>query len=670
MNKQEAQTRIDSLRKDLNHHNHCYYVLSQPEISDFEYDLMMQELDSLEKKFPEFANENSPTQRVGSDITKEFEQVEHKYPMLSLGNTYSVEDLRDFDGRVRKAISEDFQYVCELKYDGTAISLHFKNGKLLRAVTRGDGTKGDDVTTNVRTIKSIPLELHGNDWPEEFEIRGEIFMSKEGFRKMNEERAKAGEQTFANPRNSASGTLKMQDSKEVAKRPLDCYLYLLAGDSLPFRSHFENMNKAREWGLKIPPYLELKNNIDEVFEFINHWDQARKDLPFEIDGIVIKVNSIDQQEELGFTAKSPRWAISYKFKAEQALTELLSIVYQVGRTGAVTPVANLQPVQLAGTTVKRASLHNADQIALLDIRLGDWVYIEKGGEIIPKIVGVEKERRNEKSETLQYITHCPECGIELVRKEGEANHYCPNENNCPPQIKGKIEHFVSRKAMNIDGLGEETVELLYNENLIHNIADLYDLKIEQLLPLERMAEKSASNIIKGIEASKTVPFPKVLFALGIRYVGETVAKKLAQSLGSIDNLLAASFERLVAIDEIGDIIARGLIDHFKIESNVLIVERLKAYGLQMEIEETEQSENSGKLMGLSIIISGSFEKHSRDELKDLIEKHGGKNVSSISSNTSYLLAGDKIGPSKLTKAEKLNIPIISEEEFLAMIGEE
>lgn len=670
MNKLEAQKRIDSLRKELNHHNYLYYVLSQPEITDFEYDLMMQELDSLEKKFPEFADVNSPSQRVGSDITKEFEQVEHKYPMLSLGNTYSVEELRDFDGRVRKAIGEGFQYVCELKYDGTAISLHYKNGKLIRAVTRGDGTKGDDVTANVRTIKSIPLILHSNDWPEEFEIRGEIFMSKEGFRKMNEERVKSGEQAFANPRNSASGTLKMQDSKEVAKRPLDCYLYLLAGDSLPFRSHFENMNKAREWGLKIPPYLELKNNIDEVFEFISHWDKARKDLPFEIDGIVIKVNSIDQQEELGYTAKSPRWAISYKFKAEQALTELLSIDYQVGRTGAVTPVANLQPVQLAGTTVKRASLHNADQIALLDIRLGDWVYIEKGGEIIPKIVGVEKERRNEKSETLQYISHCPECGTELVRKEGEANHYCPNENNCPPQIKGKIEHFVSRKAMNIDGLGEETVELLFNEKLIHNIADLYDLKIEQLLPLERMAEKSASNIIKGIEASKTVPFPKVLFALGIRYVGETVAKKLAQSLGSIDNLMAASFERLIAIDEIGDKIAQGLIDHFKIESNVTIIERLKAHGLQMEIEENEQSEISGKLMGLSIIISGSFEKHSRDELKDLIEKHGGKNVSSISKVTNYLLAGDKIGPSKLTKAEKLNIPIISEEEFLAMIDEE
>lgn len=667
MNKQQAQARIDLLRKELNHHNHSYYVLSKPEISDFEYDLMMQELDALEKKYPEFADQNSPSQRVGSDITKEFEQVEHKYPMLSLGNTYSIEELRDFDTRVRKAIGEDFRYVCELKYDGTAISLHYKNGQLARAVTRGDGTKGDDVTTNVRTIKSIPLMLQGNDWPEEFEIRGEIFMLKEGFRKMNEERIKAGEQAFANPRNSASGTLKMQNSAEVAKRPLDCYLYLLAGDSLPFRSHFENMNKAREWGLKIPPYLELKNNIDQVFEFISHWDKARKDLPFEIDGIVIKVNSIDQQEELGYTAKSPRWAISYKFKAEQALTELLSIDYQVGRTGAVTPVANLQPVQLAGTTVKRASLHNADQIALLDIRLGDRVYIEKGGEIIPKIVGVDKEKRGAESKALEYITHCPECGTELVRKEGEANHYCPNEYNCPPQIKGKIEHFVSRKAMNIDGLGEETVELLYNENLIHNIADLYDITLEQLLPLERMAEKSASNIIKGIEASKDVPFPKVLFGLSIRYVGETVAKKLANSFGSMDNLMAASFERLVAIDEIGDIIARGLIDHFKIESNVSIVERLKAHGLKMEIEKKEQSETSGKLTGLSIIISGSFEKHSRVELKDLIEKHGGKNVSSISANTNYLLAGDKIGPSKLTKAEKLNIPIISEDEFLMMI---
>ena len=669
MNKQEAQQRIELLRKQLNYHNHRYYVLSQPEISDFEYDMQLQELAGLEKKYPEFADANSPTQRVGSDIVKEFEQVEHRFPMLSLGNTYSQEELRDFDTRVKKLIGEDFEYVCELKYDGTAISLHYQNGKLTRAVTRGDGSKGDDVTANVRTIKSIPLELSGSDWPEEFEIRGEIFMPKEGFRKLNEERVKEGEQPFANPRNSASGTLKMQDSTEVAKRPLDCYLYLMAGNQLPTNTHFENLNKARDWGLKVPPYIEQKSSIEEVFQFIEHWDKERDKLPFEIDGIVIKVNSIDLQEELGYTAKSPRWAISYKFKAEQALTKLLSIDYQVGRTGAITPVANLEPVQLAGTTVKRASLHNADQIALHDIRLGDWVYLEKGGEIIPKIVGVEKSKRSADNGPLQYITHCPECGTELIRKEGEAAHYCPNEANCPPQIKGKLEHFVSRKAMNIDGLGEETVELLFDQGLIKNIADLYELTLEQLLPLDRMAEKSANNIIKGIEESKQVPFPKVLFAIGIRYVGETVAKKLTAALGDIDSLMTASLERLVVIDEIGDKIAQSIIDYFTIEENIALIERLKASGLQMMQENQQQEGASQKLAGLAIIISGSFEKHSRDELKVMIESHGGKNVSSISKKTNYLLAGNKIGPSKLAKAEKLGVPIISEDEFLEKLAD-
>ncbi len=630
----------------------------------------MQDIIALEKKYPEFSDANSPSQRVGSDINKEFVQVAHKFPMLSLGNTYSIEDLQDFDKRIRKIIGDNLQYAVELKYDGTAISLNYKNGELHRAVTRGDGAVGDDVTNNVRTIKSIPLILNGTDWPEEFEIRGEIFMSKDGFKKMNDQREKAGEQLSANPRNLASGSLKMKNSAEVAKRPLDCFLYSMAGNSLPSKNHFDNLNKARDWGLKIPQYIELKNSVDEVFEFINSWEIKRQELPFEIDGIVIKVNSIDQQEELGYTAKSPRWAISYKFKAEQALSKLLSIDYQVGRTGAVTPVANLQAVQLAGTTVKRASLHNADQIALHDIRLGDWVYIEKGGEIIPKIVGVAKEKRNNNSEPFKYIERCPECNSILERKDGEANHYCTNENNCPPQIKGKIEHFVSRKAMNIDGLGEETVELLYNEKLIKNIADLYDLTIEQILPLERMAEKSASNIIKGVLASKEIPFQKVLFALGIRYVGETVAKKLAFSLGSMDRIMSASFENLIAIDEIGDVIANALIEHFKIETNVIIIEKLKAHGLQMKIDDDNLVNKSGNLNGLSIIISGSFKQHSRDELKELIEKHGGKNTSSISKKTNYLLAGDKIGPSKLSKAEKLKIPIISENDFLKMISEE
>lgn len=666
MNKKEAEKRINSLRNQLQAHNHNYYVLNQPTISDFEYDMLMNDLLALEKLFTEFKDDTSPSQRVGSDISNEFKQVEHKYPMLSLGNTYSKEELIDFDTRIRKLLPDtELEYVCELKYDGTSISLTYTNGKLNYAVTRGDGVKGDDVTSNVKTIKSIPLNLKG-DYPAEFEIRGEIFIAHNDFNQMNAEREKNNEASFANPRNAASGTLKLQNSSEVAKRPLDCFLYYVLGESLNFDTHFENLTKAKDWGFKIPPHIKICKNIDEVYDFIQYWDIERKKLPYDTDGVVIKVNSLKQQKVLGFTSKSPRWAIAYKFKAEQAITKLLSIDFQVGRTGAITPVANLEPVYLAGTTVKRASLHNADQIELHDIRLGDYVYIEKGGEIIPKIVGVDNSKRDEKAEKFQYITHCPECNTELVRSEEEAKHFCPNEFGCPPQIKGKMEHFVSRKAMNIAG-AEATIELLYNNGLLKDTGDLYFLKKEDLVKLERFGEKSADNLLESLEKSKQVPFERVLFGLGIRYVGETVAKKIASGIQSIDNLISASFESLIEIEEIGDIIAKSIIEHFKIEQNIRLIEKLKLAGLQLQISESESKNLSNKLEGKSFVVSGVFANHSRDEIKKLIELHGGKNVGSISAKTSYVLAGEKMGPEKLKKAEKLNIPIISEDDFKEMI---
>jgi DNA ligase (NAD+) len=666
MKKAEAKKRIEALRYEISRHNHHYYVLANPDISDFEYDLLLQELITLEKKYPELIDTNSPSQRVGSDLNNEFIQIIHKYPMLSLGNTYSEDELKEFDNRVKKIIGDEVEYVCELKYDGAAINLNYQNGKLAYAVTRGDGSKGDDVTNNVKTIGSIPLQLTGTEWPGEFEIRGEIFMTHDGFKKLNKDRISAELEPFANPRNSASGSLKMLNSSEVAKRPLDCFLYYIAGKGLPYDTHFKNLNKAKEWGFKVPDIVEIKTEIDSVIEFIRFWDSKRKELSYDIDGIVIKVNSLLHQRQLGFTAKSPRWAISYKFKAEQVKTRLLSVDFQVGRTGAITPVANLEPVQLAGTTVKRASLHNADQINMLDIRIGDLVFVEKGGEIIPKIIGVDKTERMQDASPFSYIEQCPECNTPLERKEGEAAHYCPNERACPPQLKGRIEHFIGRKAMDIEGLGEETVELLFKQNLIRNIADLYELRFEELMALDRFAEKSSKNAIAGIEASKEVHFPKLLFALGIRYVGETIAKKLATYFKSIEALKAATFEELIEVDEIGDRIAQSLIYYFAIPENNELIEALKSYGLQFEID-SEKEQLSSKLEGLSFVISGTFQAHSRDELKMLIEKNGGKNIGSISSKTSYLLAGDKIGPSKLQKAEKLNIAIISEDDFMKLL---
>lgn len=667
MNKKEAGERIIRLRKELNRHNHNYYVLSHPEISDFEYDMMLNDLIELEKMFPEFYDENSPTQRIGDDRNQVFVQKEHKYPMLSLGNTYSQEELNDFDTRVKKIIGNDFEYVCELKYDGAAISLLYDEGKLVQAVTRGDGEKGDDVTANVKTIKSIPLVLRGDNYPSLFEIRGEIFMSGEGFSKLNAEREKNGTPLFANPRNATAGTLKMLNSSVVAKRPLDCFLYHILGDELPYGSHFENLEKAKSWGFKVSLNMTKCKGINEVFDFIMKWDAERKNLPFDIDGVVLKVNSYRNQKQLGFTAKTPRWAIAYKFKAEQVTTRLLSVDFQVGRTGAITPVANLKPVLLAGTTVKRASLHNDDQIKLLDLHYGDTVFIEKGGEIIPKIIGVERSARESGSTAIRFISACPVCGSKLSRKEGEAHHYCPNETGCPPQIKGKIIHFVSRKAMDIDGLGEETIELLYEKGLIKSIADLYELKKETLIPLERFAEKSADNIVHGLEESKNAPFSRVLFGLGIRYVGETVAKTLANSSLSIDTLMNAGFDELMEINEIGTRIAQSIIDFFSKTENVEIVNRLKKYGLKFELSEDEKELRSSKLEGLNIVISGTFENHSRDELKDIIDKNGGKNASSISSKTNYLLAGKNMGPGKREKAKKLNIAIISEDDFIKMI---
>ncbi len=668
MNQAEAKARIAELREQLHTYNHNYYVLSQPKISDYEFDMLLNELIDLEKQFPEFYDSNSPTQRVGSDINLEFKQAEHKYPMLSLGNTYSEEEIRDFENRIKKLIDGDVEYVCEMKYDGTSISLTYQNGKLVQAVTRGDGVKGDDVTANVKTIRSVPLQLSGEGYPEEFEIRGEILMPFSVFNDLNEEREEIGEAPFANPRNAASGTLKMQNSSVVAKRKLDCYLYYLLGKEIPSRNHYDNLLAAKNWGFKIPANTALCKNIDEVIAFIKEWDEKRDSLPVPIDGIVIKVNSLDLQEELGFTAKSPRWAISYKYKAERVSTKLEKVTYQVGRTGSITPVANLEAVQLAGTTVKRASLHNADIILNLDLHENDTVYVEKGGEIIPKIVGVELSERSAEAQVIKYIEECPECGTSLVRKEGEANHYCPNDRGCPPQIKGKIEHFISRRAMDLDGLGEETIDLLFQKNLISDIAGLYRLTKEDIIPLERMGDKSAERILTSIENSKQVPYERVLYALGIRYVGITVAKKLAKAIPSINKLAASTLEELIQVDEIGVKIAESIVEYFSGEYHQKLIAQLKEFGLQLEKEIVENENTSDTLDGLSIVISGSFSKYSRDELKEMIELHGGKNVSSISKKTSFLLAGEKVGPSKLEKVEKLGIGLKTEDEFLEMIG--
>lgn len=661
--------RIDQLRTDLHRHNYNYYVLNTPEISDKEFDDMMRELQDLEKEHPEYQDENSPTMRVGSDLNKNFTQVTHKYPMLSLGNTYSENEVTDFYDRVKKALNEDFEICCELKYDGTSISLTYENGKLVRAVTRGDGEKGDDVTDNVKTIRTIPLVLHGNNYPEHFEIRGEILMPWEVFEELNREKEAREEPLFANPRNAASGTLKLQNSAIVASRKLDAYLYYLLGEELPCDGHYENLQTAAGWGFKISEHTKKTHSLEEVFEYIRYWDTERKNLPVATDGIVLKVNSMRQQKSLGFTAKSPRWAIAYKFQAERALTRLNRVTYQVGRTGAITPVANLDPVQLSGTIVKRASLHNADIIEGLDLHIGDMVYVEKGGEIIPKITGVDKDARGMLiGEKVKFITHCPECGSKLVRYEGEAAHYCPNETACPPQIKGKIEHFISRKAMNIDGLGPETVDTFYRLGLIKDTADLYQLTAEDIKNLDRMGEKSAENIIKGIKASKEVPFERVLFALGIRFVGETVAQKIAKSFNSIEELENADLEKLTSVDEIGEKIAQSILIYFSSPLNVSLIERLKSAGLQLYRKEEDLNEYTDKLAGQSIVISGVFTHHSRDEYKDLIEKNGGKNVGSISTKTSFILAGENMGPSKLEKAHKLGIKIISEDEFLTLIS--
>ena len=660
--------RIDQLREELHLHNYNYYVLNAPVISDIEFDKLMRELQDLEAKHPEHFDENSPSMRVGSDINKNFTQVEHKYPMLSLGNTYSEAEVTDFYERVSKSLNEEFEICCEMKFDGTSISLTYENGKLVRAVTRGDGVKGDDVTDNVKTIRSIPLVLHGNDYPQNFEIRGEILMPWDVFEKLNREREAREEPLFANPRNAASGTLKSQNSAVVASRQLDAYLYYLLGENLPCDGHYENLQKAAEWGFKISHITRKVRTLDEVFEFIKYWDIERKNLPVATDGIVLKVNSLRQQRNLGYTAKSPRWAIAYKFQAEQALTKLIKVTYQVGRTGAITPVANLEPVQLSGTVVRRASLHNADIIASLDLHVGDMVYVEKGGEIIPKITGVDAASRKPDSEKITFITHCPECGSKLIRYEDEAAHYCTNETACPPQIKGKIEHFISRKAMNIEGLGPETVDLFYQEGMIHNVADLYHLQATDICQLERMGEKSAENIIQGILRSKEVPFERVLFALGIRFVGETVAKKIAKAFRSIDALMSATLDDLIHVDEIGEKIAQSILLYFANEKNRALIERLREAGLKLKADETDYSGYTDKLQGKSIVISGVFAHHSRDEYKEMIEKHGGKNVGSISKKTSFVLAGENMGPSKLEKAQKLGITILNEDEFLAMIN--
>lgn len=661
------EQQITSLRNELREHNYNYYVLDNPTITDFEFDQKLKQLQDLEKAHPEFHDPNSPTLRVGGEITKNFKTIPHTFRMYSLDNSYSKEDLEDWEKRIEKMVDGNVEFTCELKYDGASISLTYEDGKLVKAVTRGDGFQGDDVTANVKTIRSVPLQLKG-DYPPLFDIRGEIVLPFEGFTKMNAERVEAGEEPYRNPRNTASGSLKLQDSAEVAKRPLECLLYSLVGERLPIKTQFESLEKARQWGFKVPTEAKLAKSLDEVLAFVNYWDIHRHELPYETDGVVVKVNNLQQQEELGYTAKSPRWAMAYKFKAEQVSTVLNQITYQVGRTGAITPVANLEAVELAGTIVKRASLHNADQIEKLDVRECDTVFVEKGGEIIPKIIGVDFTQRDPNSQPTQYISECPECSTPLVRTEGEAQHYCPNAEGCPPQIIGRIQHFISRKAMDIEGLGGETVALLVNNGLINNYADLYLLKSEQIIPLERMAQKSAENIVNGIEASKQIPFERVLFGLGIRYVGETVAKKLAKHYKTIDALINASETDLVTVDEIGERIAQSVVSFFASEENLTTIERLKSYGVQLEISADELANQTDTLNGQVFVVSGVFTKVSRNELKKLIEDNGGKVSSSISSKTNFVVAGDNMGPSKRTKAESLGVAIISEDDFLEMIG--
>jgi len=664
----DIQKTIQDLRDELNHHNHNYYVLDNPTISDFEFDQKLNQLLELENQHPECFDENSPSQRVGGTITKNFNTVVHDYRMYSLDNSYSKEDLIDWESRIQKVLGNaSLQYTCELKYDGASISITYENGKLKRAVTRGDGFQGDDVTNNIKTIKSIPLQLKGT-YPEKFDIRGEIILPFEGFEKMNQELIEIGETPYSNPRNTASGSLKLQDSSEVAKRPLECLLYFIVGNNLNIKTQFESLQAARNWGFKVPKEAKLAHSIQEVFEYIDYWDIHRHNLPYETDGIVIKVNDFNQQDELGYTAKSPRWAMAYKFKAEQVSTNLNSISYQVGRTGSITPVANLEPVQLAGTIVKRASLHNADQIEKLDIRINDTVFVEKGGEIIPKIIGVDFAKRNSNSEVTQYITHCPECNSELIRINGEANHYCPNFYGCPPQIIGRIQHFISRKAMDIEGLGGETVALLYNNGLVKDYSDLYELTVQQILPLERIAQKSAENLVNGVQKSKEIPFERVLYALGIRYVGETVAKKLAKHYKSIDAIKKASLMDLILVDEIGDKIAQSVIDFFENQKNIDIIERLKQFRIQLKIVETFNPNATNKLEGKTFVVSGVFEQLTRDDLKKAIEDNGGKVGSSISSKTDFVVAGENMGPAKLEKANQLKVPIISEFDFINMIN--
>ena len=661
------EQKIKQLREELREHNYKYYVLDSPSISDYEFDMKLKELQQLEEQHPEFFDANSPSQRVGGEITKNFETVTHKNRMYSLDNSYSKEDLLDWEKRINKILgTSNIEYTCELKYDGASINLTYENGVLSRAVTRGDGFQGDNVTTNIKTIKSIPLKLK-SDTITDFEIRGEIILPLAGFEKMNKDRIEAGDDPYMNPRNTASGSLKLQDSAEVANRPLDCLLYHLVAGRLPFETHDEALHNVMKAGFKVPDTFKVVSSIEEVFDYINFWDAERQKLPYETDGVVVKVNSLHYQDELGYTAKSPRWAIAYKFKAEQKSTVLKSISYQVGRTGAITPVANLEPIELAGTIVKRASLHNADQIEKLDIRVNDTVYVEKGGEIIPKVIGVDLEKRPSDSEPTIYITHCPDCNTELVRKEGDAKHYCPNEYGCPTQITGRIQHFISRKAMDIEGLGAETIELLFKEGLITNYADLYELKEEQIIPLERMAEKSAENMVNGIEKSKQIPFEKVLFALGIRYVGETVAKKLAKHFKSIEKLMQTNFEELIQVDEIGDKIAQSIVDFSNNLVNIQLIERLKIYGVQLELSAAALENQTDRLQGKIFVVSGVFTKLSRNDLKKSIEDNGGKVSSSISKKTNYIIAGDNMGPSKRTKAEELNIPIISEDNFLEML---
>ncbi len=663
------QETIQALRNELNQHNYNYYVLDSATISDYDFDIKLKELQDLENKHPEFFDEHSPTQRVGGTVTKNFKTIPHQFRMYSLDNSYSKEDLLDWENRIQRVLGNvNLQFTCELKYDGASISITYENGKLVQALTRGDGFQGDEVTNNIKTIRSIPLHLKGN-YPDRFDIRGEIILPLKGFEKMNQELIEIGETPYSNPRNTASGSLKLQDSAEVAKRPLECLLYSVTSNKLPFSSQIEGLQSARDWGFKVPSEAKLVNNMNEVFDFIDYWDVHRHKLPYETDGVVVKVNSFQHQQELGYTAKSPRWAIAYKFKSEQVSTKLNSISYQVGRTGAITPVANLVPVQLAGTIVKRASLHNADQIEKLDIRINDTVFVEKGGEIIPKIIAVDLEQRPENSQKTEYITHCPECQTELVRTEGEANHYCPNFYGCPPQIIGRIQHYISRKAMDIEGLGGETVALLFKNGLVHNYADLYELKVEDILHLERMAQKSAENLVNGVQKSKEIPFESVLFALGIRFVGETVAKKLAKHYKNIDALSQASLMELILVDEIGERIARSVIEFFENEENKKIIERLKSYGVQFEIVEKINPNATEKFIGKTFVVSGVFAQFSRDELKKTIEDNGGKVGSSISAKTDFVVAGDNMGPAKLEKATKLNIPILSEEDFITKLNQ-